>query len=118
MCALCRSALSSGADTEAARAQLSRWAEPPRMALLRVLSNADEPTNKHRLLCRLALCLTTPPPDPASLLRAQEACPAVSQADLVSWAKSPSVKHLAKCAAALFPASDHYFAEELRLAGD
>ncbi|XP_063386267.1 uncharacterized protein LOC134672301 [Cydia fagiglandana] len=118
ICALCRAALSSGADTDAARTQLSRWAEPPRMALLRVLSNADEPTNKHRLLCRLALCLITPNSDPGNLLRAQEACPAVSQADLMSWAKTPSIKHMAKCAAALFPGHDNYFAEELRLADD
>ncbi|XP_047997234.1 uncharacterized protein LOC125234857 [Leguminivora glycinivorella] len=118
ICALCRAALSSSADVETAKTQLSRWAEPPRMALLRVLSNADEPTNRHRLLCRLALCLITPNSDLTNLLRAQEACPTVSQAELTTWLKSPSVKHVVKCAVALFPGSDNYFAEELRLAGD
>ncbi|XP_047532108.1 uncharacterized protein LOC125067493 [Vanessa atalanta] len=100
----------------AARALLSGWAERRRTLLQLVTLHpaGNCPTAQQQLLCRLALHVRCPSD---ATWRALESARSACGAPAAPAARAPpSPRAVPQLAAALYPAREHYFAHELRLA--
>ncbi|XP_059054532.1 uncharacterized protein LOC131848628 [Achroia grisella] len=112
----------------AAGTLLSRWAEPPRRTLLRLVtlqSSTDSPTAEHRVLCLLALYILSPGESTArsynaalSALPAGRAGGAAGAGGAGAAPDAPRRSRLPHLAALLYPRSRTYFDLELQLAVD
>nr|XP_026498452.1 uncharacterized protein LOC113402426 [Vanessa tameamea] len=100
----------------AARALLTGWAERRRTLLQLVTLHpaGNCPTAQQQLLCRLALHVRGPSD---ATWRALESARSACAAPAARAARAPpSPRAVPQLAAALYPAREHYFAHELRLA--
>ncbi|XP_041968804.1 ectopic P granules protein 5 homolog isoform X2 [Aricia agestis] len=136
VCALCRVAreLPTIADGEAAEravaardacALLAKWAGLKRSLIQVVtLQHATVPTQRHRLLCFLGLCILSNLPSTgvqSPYKEYENACQSssslgVNVSDIIKWGQYPKPGYLPRLAVMLFPDRKVYFEEELNLA--
>ncbi|XP_050677752.1 uncharacterized protein LOC126974338 isoform X2 [Leptidea sinapis] len=121
ICVACRLFVQVAAlDTrQLVAAALARWLEADGrrslLQLVRLQASPPAPTSRHRMLCTLAQCITSP--SEASSQAYVAACTAGQQLhEVTSWGLSPRVLHLVQLANRLHPNKELYFSEELKLA--
>ncbi|CAH3928661.1 unnamed protein product [Pieris brassicae] len=121
ICVLSSIATTQGEDARecrnAAQELIDKWAVEPKRSLLQVVAlqtTAPAPTPRHRILCRLAQCITSPSDTTARLYEAAvNSVLGSTPGDVVTWCKNPSLKKLLQLANKLYPNRELYFSAEL-----